>query len=95
MAFVDEFVVNVALPAMEKDLAASLATMQWVVNAYTLCLAALLLTGGAAGDQFGRRKIFAIGTRHLRRDLAGLRAGLERPPADRRPRRPGPGRGLR
>ena len=74
MAFIDESVVNVALPAMEKDLAASLATMQWVVNAYTLGLAALLLTGGAAGDQFGRRKIFAHRNRHLRRDLAGLRA---------------------
>jgi len=61
MAFVDESVVNIALPAMEKDLAASLATMQWVVNAYTLGLAALLLTGGAAGDQFGRRKIFTLG----------------------------------
>ncbi|HEY8016879.1 MAG TPA: MFS transporter [Dongiaceae bacterium] len=61
MAFVDESVVNIALPAMEKDLAASIATMQWVVNAYTLGLAALLLTGGAAGDQFGRRKIFTLG----------------------------------
>ncbi len=61
MAYVDESVVNVALPAMEKDLSASLAAMQWVVNAYTLSLAALLLTGGAAGDRFGRRKIFAIG----------------------------------
>ena len=61
MAYVDESVVNVALPAMEKDLSASLAAMQWVVNAYTLSLAALLLTGGAAGDQYGRRKIFAIG----------------------------------
>jgi MFS family permease len=61
MAFVDESVVNIVLPAMEKDLSASLAAMQWVVNAYTLSLTALLLTGGAAGDQYGRRKIFAIG----------------------------------
>src|SRR5260221_11812793 len=61
MAYVDESVVNVALPAMEKELSASLAAMQWVVNAYTLSLAALLLTGGAAGDQYGRRKVFAIG----------------------------------
>jgi len=61
MAYVDESVVNVALPAIEKDLSASLAAMQWVVNAYTLSLAALLLTGGAAGDQYGRRKVFAIG----------------------------------
>src|SRR6476646_2048463 len=60
MAFVYESVVNIALPAMEKDLSASLAAMQWVVNAYTLSLTALLLTGGAAGDQYGRRKVFAI-----------------------------------
>jgi EmrB/QacA subfamily drug resistance transporter len=61
MALVDESVVNIALPAMENDLGASLAEMQWVVNAYTLCLAAMLLSGGAAGDQYGRRKMFAIG----------------------------------
>jgi EmrB/QacA subfamily drug resistance transporter len=61
MAYVDESVVNVALPAMERDLNASLAAMQWVVNAYTLCVAALVLSGGAAGDQYGRRRIFALG----------------------------------
>ena len=58
MAFVDATAVNVALPAMESSLSTSLASMQWVVNAYTLSLAALLLTGGAAGDQYGRRKVF-------------------------------------
>ena len=61
MAYVDESVVNVALPVMERDLNASLAAMQWVVNAYTLCLAALVLLGGAAGDLYGRRRIFAVG----------------------------------
>src|SRR5215469_9790555 len=61
MAYVDESVVNVALPVMERDLNASLAAMQWVVNAYTLCVAALVLLGGAAGDQYGRRRIFAVG----------------------------------
>ena len=61
MAYVDESVVNVALPVMERDLNASLAAMQWVVNAYTLCVAALVLLGGAAGDQYGRRRIFALG----------------------------------
>src|SRR5215467_984577 len=60
-AFIDESVVNVALPAIETDLGASGAAVQWVVNAYTLCLAALLLIGGAAGDRFGRRRIFLIG----------------------------------
>jgi EmrB/QacA subfamily drug resistance transporter len=61
MAFIDGSVVNVALPAIEKDLASPLTTIQWVVNAYELCLAALLLIGGAAGDQFGRRRLFVIG----------------------------------
>lgn len=61
MAFVDESVVNVALPAMEHDLATTLAAMTWVVNAYTLCMSALLLTGGAAADQLGRRRIFLAG----------------------------------
>jgi EmrB/QacA subfamily drug resistance transporter len=61
MAFVDESVVNVALPGIEADLHASLADMQWVINAYTLCMSALLLTGGAAADQFGRRLVFVSG----------------------------------
>ncbi|HEY5103249.1 MAG TPA: MFS transporter [Steroidobacteraceae bacterium] len=61
MAFVDESVVNVALPRMEADLHTSLSAMQWVINAYTLCMSALLLIGGAAGDRFGRRRIFMIG----------------------------------
>ena len=62
IAYIDEFVVNVALPAMETDLATSVVVIQWLVNAYTLCLSAFLLTGGAAGDLFGRRRIFVIGT---------------------------------
>jgi EmrB/QacA subfamily drug resistance transporter len=61
LAFVDESVVNVALPKIESELHATLAAMQWVVNAYTLCMSALLLVGGATADQFGRRRIFAIG----------------------------------
>jgi EmrB/QacA subfamily drug resistance transporter len=61
MAYIDGSVVNVALPAIEKDLATSVTVIQWVVNAYELCLAALLLIGGAAGDQFGRRRLFVLG----------------------------------
>lgn len=61
IAYIDKSVVNIALPAIEKDLAASVAVIQWLVNAYTLCLAALLLIGGAAADRFGRRKMFIIG----------------------------------
>jgi len=62
ISFVDESVVNIALPTMEHDLTASAAAAQWIVNAYTLSLSALLLLGGAAGDRFGRRRIFIIGT---------------------------------
>ncbi|HEV3178871.1 MAG TPA: MFS transporter [Steroidobacteraceae bacterium] len=61
LAFVDESVVNVALPKIEGDLHTTLAAMQWVINAYTLCMSALLLLGGAAADRFGRRLIFVIG----------------------------------
>ena len=61
-AFVDESVVNVALPAIETDLGASAAVAQWVINAYTLCLSALLLIGGAAGARYGRRRVFTAGS---------------------------------
>jgi EmrB/QacA subfamily drug resistance transporter len=61
IAYIDESVVNIALPAIETDLAASVVVIQWLVNAYTLCLSAFLLTGGAAGDLFGRRRTFIAG----------------------------------
>ncbi len=61
MAFIDGTVVNVALPAIQRFLGASLANGQWVIEAYELMMAALLLIGGAAGDRFGRRRVFAIG----------------------------------
>jgi len=61
ITYIDESVVNIALPAIESNLATSVAVIQWLVNAYTLCLSALLLTGGAAADRFGRRKMFVIG----------------------------------
>ena len=61
MAFIDGTVVNVTLPALQRSLGATLANGQWIVEAYELMLAALLLIGGAAGDRFGRRRVFAIG----------------------------------
>jgi EmrB/QacA subfamily drug resistance transporter len=61
MAFIDGTVVNVALPAIQADMATSLKGMQWVVNAYMLMLGALVLVGGSAGDRFGRRQVFALG----------------------------------
>ena len=61
MAFIDGTVVNVALPALQKALGATVADMQWVVEAYSLFLAALLLVGGSLGDLYGRRFVFAAG----------------------------------
>src|SRR5438094_901501 len=61
MAFIDGTVVNVALPALQSNLNATVTDVQWVVEAYTLLLAALLLLGGSLGDRFGRKKIYAIG----------------------------------
>jgi EmrB/QacA subfamily drug resistance transporter len=61
MAFLDSTVVNVALPTIGAQLHTSLAGLQWVVTAYTLTLAGLILLGGALGDRFGRRRVFLIG----------------------------------
>src|ERR1700756_1496133 len=61
MAFIDGTVVNVALPALQSALGATIAQVQWVVESYALFLAALLLIGGSLGDMLGRRKIFAAG----------------------------------
>src|SRR6478735_3749389 len=61
MAFIDGTVVNVALPAIQRDLRATPFQAQWVVEAYALFLAALLLVGGALGDRLGRRRVFAFG----------------------------------
>jgi EmrB/QacA subfamily drug resistance transporter len=61
VVFLDATVVNVALPAMERDLGMGLAGQQWVVEAYLLALVSLLLVGGSLGDHFGRRRIFSLG----------------------------------
>ncbi len=61
MAFIDGTVVNVALPALQSSLGATIAQVQWVVESYALFLAALLLIGGSLGDTYGRRKIFVSG----------------------------------
>ena len=61
MLLLDITVVNVALPSIRRDLGASFADVQWVVDAYSLALAALVLTAGSLADRFGRRRVFAIG----------------------------------
>jgi EmrB/QacA subfamily drug resistance transporter len=61
LAMLDATIVNVALPRIGRDFGASLAGLQWTVNAYTLTLAGLILLGGSLGDRFGRRRVFMIG----------------------------------
>src|SRR5688572_29985810 len=61
MAFIDGTVVNVALPALQKDLNATAIGVQWVVEAYALFLSALLLVGGSLGDHYGRKRVFLVG----------------------------------
>ncbi len=61
MTFIDATVVNVALPALQGDLHATITDVQWVVEAYALFLGALILVGGSMGDQFGRKRVFLFG----------------------------------
>ena len=61
MLLLDVTVVNVALPDIQRELNASLSSLQWVVDAYSLMLAAFLLTAGSLGDRLGRRRVFTIG----------------------------------
>jgi len=61
MPFIDGTVVNVALPAIQASLGAAVSEAQWVINGYLLTLGALILVGGAAGDRFGRRRVFVLG----------------------------------
>jgi EmrB/QacA subfamily drug resistance transporter len=74
MVFIDGTVVNVALPALQRSLNATVIDVQWVVEAYALPLAALLLVGGSLGDRYGRRRIFLIGVVIL--SLASAWAGF-------------------
>lgn len=62
MAFLDGTVVNVALPAIGRDLGASTSALQWILNGYLLTLASFILLGGSLGDRYGRRRIFVVGT---------------------------------
>ncbi|RQH05749.1 MFS transporter [Paraburkholderia dinghuensis] len=61
MTFIDGSAVNVALPSIQRELGASVAAMQWVVNAYLLFLGSLVLVGGSMGDKLGRRTVFVAG----------------------------------
>jgi MFS family permease len=61
MILIDATAVNVALPVMQRDLAANAGGLQWIIESYTLFLASLMLVGGALGDRFGRCLVFSIG----------------------------------
>src|SRR3954467_7942553 len=61
MPLLDITIVNVALPDIAKDLGSSFSDLQWVVDAYALSLAALLLTAGSLADLLGRRRVFVLG----------------------------------
>jgi EmrB/QacA subfamily drug resistance transporter len=61
MVMLDNTVVNVALPSIQRSFDASLSSLEWTINAYSLSFAVLLVTGGRLGDIFGRRKVFLIG----------------------------------
>src|SRR5262245_51359709 len=61
MTFIDGTVVNVALPALQRDLHATITDVQWVIEAYALMLGALILVGGSMGDQSGRRRMYLLG----------------------------------
>ena len=74
MIMLDNTVVNVALPTMEKDLHVTLASLEWVVIAYALTFASLLITGGKLADMYGRRRIFVVGLAVF--TLSSLACGL-------------------
>src|SRR5258708_17753552 len=61
MAALDPLVVTTALPVLRLDLHASLADLEWTVNAFNLALACFLLTGAALGDRLGRRRMYVVG----------------------------------
>src|SRR6202161_475128 len=61
MVVLDNLVVNVALPTIHRDFGASVQSLEWIVNAYVLAYAVLLLTGSVLGDRFGRKRMFLLG----------------------------------
>ena len=86
MLLLDITVVNTALPAIQKDLGGSFTDLQWVIDAYALSLAALVLTAGSLADRLGRRRVFAIGLAIFSARLAALRAGARPDLPQPRPR---------
>jgi EmrB/QacA subfamily drug resistance transporter len=80
MIMLDNTVVNVALPSIQRDLGASISGLEWTINGYTLSFAVLLATGGRLGDIFGRRRMFILGVVIFA--LSSATAGLAQNPTD-------------
>ncbi|HJZ75740.1 MAG TPA: MFS transporter [Vicinamibacterales bacterium] len=74
LTFIDGTVVNVALPALQADLQATITDVQWVIEAYALFLGSLILVGGSLGDQFGRKRTFLVGVTLF--TIASMACGL-------------------
>src|ERR1700687_1909412 len=79
LTFIDGTVVNVALPALQADLQATITDVQWVIEAYALFLGALILVGGSMGDQFGRKRVFLLGVVFF--TVASIACGIATSPA--------------
>jgi EmrB/QacA subfamily drug resistance transporter len=80
MIMLDNTVVNVALPSIQRDLHASISGLEWTINGYTLSFAVLLATGGRLGDIFGRRRMFILGVTIFA--VSSATAGLAQNPTD-------------
>ena len=78
LTFIDATVVNVALPALQADLQATITDVQWVIEAYALFLGALILVGGSMGDQFGRKRVFLLGVGFF--TIASIACGIATSP---------------
>src|SRR4051795_6329894 len=79
MTFIDGTVVNVALPALQAALHATITDVQWVIEAYALFLGALILVGGSLGDQVGRKRVFLGGL--VLFTIASMACGIAMSPA--------------
>ena len=93
MIMLDNTVVNVALPSIQRDLNTTPENLEWTINAYFLSFAALILLGGKLGDRFGRKKIFLVGLAIFTLSSAACALSTTDTPADRRARRAGRRRG--
>ena len=89
MTTLDNLVVTTALPSIRRGLGASIRSLEWTVNAYTLTFAVLLLTGAALGDRLGRRRMFALGLAIFTVAIAAAAVSRAHRRPDRRPRAPG------